>query len=225
LGALRFRGAVSLSGLNPPLAASFAGRTTGSGSLHSSIGMFMIVIADSPMKELGRARARAHQSSPTEAAIAHRRKKRCTARAGCFYSRNARISKRCPSSNGNCRESSPIHLIDIVGAVWSVVVGAPFTPHVRGLILMGACHIPPDDTPLPPDVPPIDRAKRSAIVRHRRSHRGGYGFRLRSSSYRSKRFGVTLRNYGDNLPIRRIRSRRRQRGWRSPRQSPRPPVR
>jgi hypothetical protein len=106
------------------------------------------------------------------------------------------------------------------------------------LILMGACHIPPDDTPLPPDVPPIaahDLARvvdpliaENAIARSNRPLLGiadliaaGYGFRLRSSSCRSKRFGVTLGNYRDNLPIRRIRSRRRQRGWRSPR----PPVR
>jgi hypothetical protein len=44
--------AVNFNGLKPPLPALFAGRTTGSCSLHSSVGMLMIVIADLPMKEL-----------------------------------------------------------------------------------------------------------------------------------------------------------------------------
>jgi hypothetical protein len=44
--------AVSFNGLKPPLPAFFAGPTTGSCSLHSSVGMLVIVIADSPVKEL-----------------------------------------------------------------------------------------------------------------------------------------------------------------------------
>jgi hypothetical protein len=51
LSALRFRVAVDFNSLKPPLPAFFAGRT-GSCSLHSSVGMLVIVIADSPLKEL-----------------------------------------------------------------------------------------------------------------------------------------------------------------------------
>jgi hypothetical protein len=52
LRALRFRVAVDFNSLKPPLPAFFAARTTGCCSLHSSVGMLVIVIADSPMKEL-----------------------------------------------------------------------------------------------------------------------------------------------------------------------------
>ena len=72
LRALRFRVAVSLNGLNPSLPASFAGRTTSSCSLYSSVGMFGIVIADSPIKEPGEAGTRADQFFPTEAALLRR---------------------------------------------------------------------------------------------------------------------------------------------------------